>query len=180
GTHASVWAAIVMDMEKGGGRSARIVLGGVAPIPWRLAEVEKMLAGRRVTPALAAQAGEASVAGARALAKNAYKVPMTRAMVRRTVEQLAPRPGTAAMGDGVRGIVRPAAARARTRRHRGPFLSGARRRGSLRASHTRRHPFHRPIRRRRRAALRASRSRVPRRRRIAARARRLDRAWSRR
>ena len=31
-------------------RRARMVLGGVAPIPWRLPEVEKMLAGQRVTP----------------------------------------------------------------------------------------------------------------------------------
>ena len=62
-------------------RSARVVLGGVAPIPWRLPEVEKLLAGQRITPELAAKAGEAAVAGARPLAKNAYKVPLTRAMV---------------------------------------------------------------------------------------------------
>ena len=30
-------------------RSARVVLGGVAPIPWRLPEVEKLLAGQRIT-----------------------------------------------------------------------------------------------------------------------------------
>ena len=65
-------------------RRARVVLGGVAPIPWRLPEVEKMLAGQRVTPELAAKAGEAAVSGARPLAKNAYKVPMVRAMVART------------------------------------------------------------------------------------------------
>jgi xanthine dehydrogenase YagS FAD-binding subunit len=88
-THAIVSAAIVMDMDKDQCRGARVVLGGVAPIPWRLAEVEKLLTGRRCTPELAAQAGELAVAGARALAKNAYKIPMTRAMVRRTVEQVA-------------------------------------------------------------------------------------------
>ena len=88
-THAIVSAAIVMDMDKSVCRSARVVLGGVAPIPWRLADVEQMLAGKRVTPELAAQAGERAVSGARALAKNAYKIPMTRAMVRRTIEQVA-------------------------------------------------------------------------------------------
>ena len=88
-THAIVSAAIVMDVDKDVCRSARVVLGGVAPIPWRLPEVEKILAGKRVTPDLAAQAGEQAVAGARALAKNAYKIPMTRAMVRRTIEQVA-------------------------------------------------------------------------------------------
>ena len=43
----------------------------------------------RITPALAAQAGEQAVAGARALAKNAYKIPMTQAMVRRTIASFA-------------------------------------------------------------------------------------------
>jgi len=87
-THAIVSAAVVLDVEKDVCRSARIVLGGVAPIPWRLPEVEQMLAGKRITPELAAQAGDRAVAGARALAKNAYKIPMTQAMVRRTIASL--------------------------------------------------------------------------------------------
>ena len=69
--------------------AARIVLGGVAPIPWRVPEAEKVLAGQRVTPELAARAGEIAVDGARPLSKNAYKVPMTRAIVERTVMQVA-------------------------------------------------------------------------------------------
>ena len=90
-THAVVSAAVVLEMQNDVCRSARVVLGGVAPIPWRLPEVEKMLAGHRVTPALAAQAGEAAVAGARPLAKNGYKVPLTRAMVARTLNDIADR-----------------------------------------------------------------------------------------
>jgi xanthine dehydrogenase YagS FAD-binding subunit len=88
-THAVVSAAVVMEMNGGVCRSARVVLGGVAPIPWRLPEVEKLLAGQRVTPELAAKAGEAAVSGARPLAKNGYKVPMVRAMVARTLTELA-------------------------------------------------------------------------------------------
>jgi xanthine dehydrogenase YagS FAD-binding subunit len=87
-THAVVSAAVVMDMDQGLCRRARIVLGGVAPIPWRLPEVEKMLTGQRVTPELAARAGDAAVNGARPLAKNGYKVPMVRAMVARTIAGL--------------------------------------------------------------------------------------------
>ena len=87
-THAVVSAAVVMEMDKDVCRRARIVLGGVAPIPWRLPEVEAMLTGQRVTPELAAKAGEAAVTGARPLAKNGYKVPMVRAMVARTVAGL--------------------------------------------------------------------------------------------
>jgi xanthine dehydrogenase YagS FAD-binding subunit len=88
-THAVVSAAVVLEMEKDVCRSARIVLGGVAPIPWRLPEVEKLMAGKRITPELAAEAGEASVAGARPLAKNGYKVPLTRNMIARALEALA-------------------------------------------------------------------------------------------
>jgi xanthine dehydrogenase YagS FAD-binding subunit len=87
-THAIVSAAVVLDVDKGVCKSARVVLGGVAPIPWRVPEVEKMLAGQRITAELAAKAGAAAVAGARPLAKNGYKVPMTGAMVARTIAHL--------------------------------------------------------------------------------------------
>ena len=90
-THAIVSAAVVMEMDKDVCRGARVVLGGVAPVPWRLPEVEKLLAGQRVTPELAAKAGEAAVAGARPLAKNGYKVPMTRALVTRALVEIADR-----------------------------------------------------------------------------------------
>jgi xanthine dehydrogenase YagS FAD-binding subunit len=90
-THAVVSAAMVLEMDGQVCRRARIVLGGVAPIPWRVPEAEALLAGQRITPELAAKAGEAAVAGARPLAKNAYKVPLTRNMVRRTLVELAAR-----------------------------------------------------------------------------------------
>ena len=90
-THAIVSAAMVLDMEKDICRSARIVLGGVAPTPWRLPKVEKLLAGQRITPELAAKAGQAAIEGAHPLSKNAYKLPMTRALIRRTVLDLATR-----------------------------------------------------------------------------------------
>jgi xanthine dehydrogenase YagS FAD-binding subunit len=91
-THAVVSAAVVLEMEKDICRSARVVLGGVAPVPWRLEEVEKLLAGQRITGALLRKAGDAAVAGARPLSQNAYKVPLTRNLVRRTVADLAARP----------------------------------------------------------------------------------------
>ena len=90
-THAVVSAAVVLYMDKEICRRASVVLGGVAPIPWRVPNVERLLAGQRITPDLAAKAGEAAVAGAQPLAKNAYKVPMTKALVRRTVLALATR-----------------------------------------------------------------------------------------
>jgi xanthine dehydrogenase YagS FAD-binding subunit len=90
-THAVVSAAIVLEMDKDICRSARIVLGGVAPVPWRVPNAESLLAGQRITPELAAQAGEAALAGATPLAKNAYKVPLTKAVVRRTLVELTNR-----------------------------------------------------------------------------------------
>jgi xanthine dehydrogenase YagS FAD-binding subunit len=88
-THAVVSAAVVLDMDKEICQGARLVLGGVAPIPWRLPNVERLLTGQRVTPELAAKAGEAAIVGAQKLSKNAYKLPMTKALVRRTVLALA-------------------------------------------------------------------------------------------
>ena len=90
-THAVVSAAIVLEMDRDECRSARIVLGGVAPIPWRLPEVERLLAGQRITPDLAAKASEAAVADARPLEKNAYKIPLTKGVVRRRLLELAGR-----------------------------------------------------------------------------------------
>jgi xanthine dehydrogenase YagS FAD-binding subunit len=88
-THAVVSAAVVLDVEDNICRSARIVLGGVAPIPWRVPEAEGVLVGQRITPELAARAGEVAVAGARPLSKNAYKVPLTKGVVERAVLRVA-------------------------------------------------------------------------------------------
>jgi xanthine dehydrogenase YagS FAD-binding subunit len=88
-THAVVSVAAVLEMDGQVCKRARIVLGGVAPIPWRLEKVEAMLEGQRITPELAAQAGEGAVVGANPLAKNGYKVPLTKAVVRRTLAGLA-------------------------------------------------------------------------------------------
>ncbi len=84
-THAVVSAAAVLEIEGAVCRRARLVLGGVAPIPWRLPAVERILEGQRITPALAERAGAAAVEGARPLAHNAYKLPLTRNLVKRTV-----------------------------------------------------------------------------------------------
>lgn len=88
-THAVISAAIALDMNQDVCRSARIVLGGVAPIPWRLPKVEAMLAGQKITPALAAKAGEAAIQGATALKNNSYKIPLTKAVIRRTLLSIA-------------------------------------------------------------------------------------------
>ena len=88
-THALVSVAVALEMNGDICREARIVLGGVAPTPWRVPGAERLLTGQRVTPELAQAVGAAAVTGARPLSKNAYKVPLTRGAVERTVLALA-------------------------------------------------------------------------------------------
>jgi xanthine dehydrogenase YagS FAD-binding subunit len=88
-THAVVSAAVVMEMDGGVCRSARIVLGGVAPIPWRVPNAEAVLNGQRVTEELAARAAETALERAQPLAQNRYKIPLTTAIVRRTLLSVA-------------------------------------------------------------------------------------------
>lgn len=66
---------------------ARVVLGGVAPIPWRSREAEAALRGKRYSREVANAAAEAALRDARPLSQNAYKVPLTRVLVRRAVEK---------------------------------------------------------------------------------------------
>ena len=88
-THAVLSVAAVLEIDQGVCRMARIVLGAVAPIPWQLPHVERMLVGQRITTELAGNAGQAAVSQAQPLAKNGYKVPLTEALVRRTLLSLA-------------------------------------------------------------------------------------------
>jgi len=64
---------------------ARIVLGGVAPIPWRVPEAEKFLVGKELKPDVLAEVGKIALAGAQPLEKNAYKVPLAQTLVRRAL-----------------------------------------------------------------------------------------------
>ncbi len=90
-THAVVSVAFALQMDGDRIRRAGVVLGGVAPIPWRVAAVEELLAGRPVTAALAAEAGRLAVDGALPMSKNRYKVPLVENLVRRTLLALADR-----------------------------------------------------------------------------------------
>jgi xanthine dehydrogenase YagS FAD-binding subunit len=81
--------AAMVTVRNGVVEDARIVLGGVAPIPYRALKAEAALTGRPLDPASAAAAGAAAVDGARPLAKNGYKVPLTQAVVTRAVLSLA-------------------------------------------------------------------------------------------
>jgi xanthine dehydrogenase YagS FAD-binding subunit len=69
--------------------AARMVLGGVAPIPWRVPAAEAAITGRRLDAATRRAAAEAAAAGAEPLAQNAYKVLLVQAVVEESLAALA-------------------------------------------------------------------------------------------
>jgi xanthine dehydrogenase YagS FAD-binding subunit len=70
-------------------RSARAVLGGVAPIPWRSLTAEQALVGQKLSEASGRAAAEEALRAAEPLGQNAYKVPLTKALIVRAVRSLA-------------------------------------------------------------------------------------------
>ena len=81
--------AVALRLASGTVRDARIVLGGVAPIPWRVPAAEKFLIGKKLQPDVLADAGKIALAEAKPLEKNAYKVPLTQTLVRRALTRAA-------------------------------------------------------------------------------------------
>lgn len=66
-------------------REARVVLSGVAPVPWVAAGAMNALRGVRLSEGEAKRAAEAAVVGAQPLANNAYKVTLVQNLVRETL-----------------------------------------------------------------------------------------------
>ena len=85
---ASVAAAVQLAPNKTV-KAARIVLGGVAPIPWRVPDAENYLTGKSLNAEVLAEAGKIALAQAKPLEKNEYKVPLTQTLVRRAVAKAA-------------------------------------------------------------------------------------------
>jgi xanthine dehydrogenase YagS FAD-binding subunit len=82
-------AAVVVDMADGAVRSARVVLSGVAPAPWRSSAAEEALVGKPLDAETVAAAADAAVEGAEPLSRNEYKVPLVRGIVEETLLALA-------------------------------------------------------------------------------------------
>ena len=78
-------AAVVLNLDGKTVKSARVVLGHVAPTPWPSPEAETALAGKSVSESVAEEAGKAALAKATPLSKNAYKVQLARVAVKRAV-----------------------------------------------------------------------------------------------
>ena len=70
-------------------RGARIVMGAVAPIPWRVQNAERALVGKAVTEQTAMAAADAAIQGAKPMTQNAYKVQIARTAVKRAIMKAA-------------------------------------------------------------------------------------------
>jgi xanthine dehydrogenase YagS FAD-binding subunit len=82
-------ASVALTMSGTSVQSARVVLGAVAPVPWRSQAAEAVLKGKTVTAEVAAEAAEAAVKDARPMSQNAYKVRLARVAVERAIAKAA-------------------------------------------------------------------------------------------
>jgi xanthine dehydrogenase YagS FAD-binding subunit len=78
-------AAVALAMDGNTVRSARVVLGAVAPVPWLSPEAAQALVGKAVSPETARAAAEAALQPARPLSHNGYKVQLARVAVQRAI-----------------------------------------------------------------------------------------------
>jgi xanthine dehydrogenase YagS FAD-binding subunit len=84
---ASIAAAL--DVVDGTVRDVRIAWGGVAAKPWRAYEAEQAVRGGPATEEAFRAAADASLAAARPLADNAFKVPLVRNLTAAVLTELA-------------------------------------------------------------------------------------------
>jgi xanthine dehydrogenase YagS FAD-binding subunit len=66
----------------------RIVLGGVATFPYRSQEAEKLLRNGEINETSAEAAAETALQNARPLKMNAYKVDLSKTLIRRALLSL--------------------------------------------------------------------------------------------
>jgi xanthine dehydrogenase YagS FAD-binding subunit len=80
-----VTASVAFAMKGGAASDASVVLGHVAPVPWKAAGASGALNSSAASETAAARCGEAAAQGAKPLSGNAYKVQMVKVAVKRAV-----------------------------------------------------------------------------------------------
>ena len=83
---AVVSVAAVLDMAESVCRDARIVLGAVAPMPYRAVAAEDVFRGAPLDEKLAARAAEAALKDAKPMSGNAYKIEIAKTLVKRALQ----------------------------------------------------------------------------------------------
>jgi xanthine dehydrogenase YagS FAD-binding subunit len=81
-------AAVALDIQDSRIVDARVAVGGVATVPWRLAAVEAALRGAPATPAAFEAAASVAADGARPLSANGFKVSLLQRTVVRALLEL--------------------------------------------------------------------------------------------
>lgn len=79
--------AAAISVQNGTVADCRIVCGGVAATPKRLAGVESIIKGQTISADLATLAGQSSGRGARPVNYNGYKIPLMAGLVTRAVRE---------------------------------------------------------------------------------------------
>lgn len=82
-------AAVKMSLKSGVMSDVRVVLGHVAPIPWRSQAAEAALEGKPASEAVFAEAAKAALEGARPLRDNAYKIPLAQGLLREVLHRVS-------------------------------------------------------------------------------------------
>lgn len=85
---AVVSAAVKGAVSEGIFNSIKIVLGGVAPVPWRLERAETLIRGRKVRINSVKQAASRALASAQPLEENGYKKELVEVVLSRAVFSL--------------------------------------------------------------------------------------------
>jgi len=85
---ALVSVAAAIDVAGGKVQAVRLAFGGVAPAPWRATRAEAALRGAPATEEEFRRAADAELAGAQPLRDNAFKIPLVRNVVVRTLLDL--------------------------------------------------------------------------------------------
>jgi xanthine dehydrogenase YagS FAD-binding subunit len=83
------FATVVVGMNGTTVASARVVLGAVAPVPWRSEDAERALVGKPLNETTAIEAGDAAVRAAQPMNRNGYKVQIAKTAVKRAVLRAA-------------------------------------------------------------------------------------------
>jgi xanthine dehydrogenase YagS FAD-binding subunit len=83
-------AAVAANVENGRLVACRIVLGGVAPTPWRCFRAEAVLEGAEPTAEKVEEAAEAAVSGAEPTPDSAYRVALVRQAIAETLAEIIP------------------------------------------------------------------------------------------
>ena len=86
---AIVSLASIFGVEKGHIKRSKLILGGAAPVPVRLNEVEAYLVDKEINREVAEEAGRIAVKHAMPMSSTRYKIDEIRAMVETAVMRLA-------------------------------------------------------------------------------------------